>query len=81
VPVGASFKNRTELRASSVHPPLQSGIHGTKSEGADSIVVSGGYPDDEDHGDVIIYTGAGGTILKPSGKSAIRPSNRPTTLD
>jgi hypothetical protein len=23
-------------------------------------VVSGGYPDDEDHGDVIVYTGQGG---------------------
>jgi putative restriction endonuclease len=29
-------------------------------EGADSIVVSGGYEDDEDYGDVIIYTGHGG---------------------
>jgi len=60
VPVGAAFPNRTELRASRVHPPLQSGIHGTRADGADSIVASGGYPDDEDHGDVIIYTGAGG---------------------
>jgi putative restriction endonuclease len=29
-------------------------------DGADSIVVSGGYIDDQDLGDVIIYTGAGG---------------------
>lgn len=36
------------------------GIHGTKVDGADSIVISGGYLDDEDYGDVIIYTGAGG---------------------
>jgi hypothetical protein len=28
--------------------------------GAESIVVSGGYEDDEDHGDTIIYTGHGG---------------------
>jgi putative restriction endonuclease len=36
------------------------GIHGTAKEGADSIVVSGGYVDDRDMGDVIIYTGEGG---------------------
>lgn len=36
-----------------------SGISGTSAEGADSIVVSGGYEDDEDYGDEIIYTGAG----------------------
>lgn len=30
------------------------------SRGADSIVVSGGYPDDADYGDEIIYTGHGG---------------------
>jgi putative restriction endonuclease len=39
--------------------PLQAGISGTKAEGADSIVVNGGYEDDEDHGDEIVYTGAG----------------------
>lgn len=36
------------------------GISGMKAEGADSIVVSGGYEDDEDLGDVLVYTGAGG---------------------
>ena len=41
-------------------PPPMAGISGTATEGADSIVVSGGYEDDEDHGDEIIYTGAGG---------------------
>jgi putative restriction endonuclease len=36
-----------------------SGISGTRAEGADSIVVSGGYEDDEDFDDELIYTGAG----------------------
>jgi len=36
------------------------GISGAAAEGADSIVVSGGYEDDRDYGDYIIYTGAGG---------------------
>ncbi len=43
-----------------MHAPLQHGISGSESEGADSIVVSGGYEDDEDFGDLIVYTGAGG---------------------
>jgi putative restriction endonuclease len=58
--VGQEFRNRTALANAAVHPPLMSGIHGTSKDGTDSIVVSGGYPDDEDLGDVIIYTGAGG---------------------
>jgi putative restriction endonuclease len=43
-----------------VHRPLQSGISGTRADGSDSIVVSGGYEDDSDDGDEILYTGAGG---------------------
>jgi putative restriction endonuclease len=39
---------------------LQAGISGGSQTGAESIVVSGGYEDDEDHGDTIIYTGHGG---------------------
>lgn len=35
-------------------------VTATVLEGADSIVVSGGYEDDVDEGDVIIYTGDGG---------------------
>lgn len=36
------------------------GISGSEKEGADSIVLSGGYEDDEDLGDEIVYTGHGG---------------------
>lgn len=43
-----------------VHRPLQAGICGPAATGAESIVISGGYEDDEDHGDVISYTGHGG---------------------
>jgi predicted restriction endonuclease len=59
-PVGATFPNRTELQRAGVHRPGQAGICGTRKFGAESIVVSGGYADDEDIGDVIIYTGHGG---------------------
>lgn len=57
---GDIFDNREALAKAKVHPPLVAGISGGKNEGADSIVLSGGYEDDEDFGDVIIYTGAGG---------------------
>ncbi|TFB73205.1 hypothetical protein E3O06_08205 [Cryobacterium glaciale] len=58
--VGQLFVDRRELHDAFVHRPLQAGISGTKSDGADSVVVSGGYADDDDHGDYIIYTGHGG---------------------
>jgi hypothetical protein len=38
--------------------------HPLRLEGADSIVLSGGYEDDEDHGDEIVYTGHGGKDQK-----------------
>jgi putative restriction endonuclease len=57
---GAHFDSRKELSAARIHPPNQAGISGTPAEGADSIVLSGGYIDDEDFGDEIIYTGMGG---------------------
>lgn len=59
-PEGSAFNDRRALHDSGVHRPLQHGISGSGKEGADSIVVSGGYEDDEDFGDVIVYTGAGG---------------------
>ena len=58
--VGQQFIDRRELHDLHVHRPLQAGISGTKAEGADSIVVSGGYIDDEDHGNWVVYTGHGG---------------------
>ena len=59
-PSGTNFVNRISLSQAGVHKPPQSGISGSQVEGADSIVLSGGYEDDEDHGDQIIYTGHGG---------------------
>jgi putative restriction endonuclease len=52
----AFFRDRRELHDRKLHRGLMRGIapHGS------SIVLSGGYVDDEDLGDVIIYTGEGG---------------------
>lgn len=55
--------SRRDLSDSGVHKPLQAGISGGEQEGCDSVVLSGGYEDDEDLGDVILYTGYGGRDL------------------
>ena len=59
VVIGSIYKTREELRNVGIHMPLQGGISGSASEGADSIVLSGGYPDDEFNDDSILYTGSG----------------------
>ena len=59
-PVGSTFPTRLALSKAGLHRQTQAGISGSVSEGADSIVLSGGYEDDEDAGDVILYTGEGG---------------------
>jgi putative restriction endonuclease len=50
----ATFPSREVLSAAGVHRPTQAGISGVAKEGADSVVVYGGYEDDEDSGDVIV---------------------------
>jgi putative restriction endonuclease len=57
IEAGTEFASRYELAASGIHKPTQAGISGSTTAGADSIVVSGGYEDDEDYGDYIIYGG------------------------
>ena len=59
-PPGSMFRNREELATAGVHRPTQAGISGSASEGADSIVLAGGYEDDLDEGDWVVYTGHGG---------------------
>ena len=59
-PEGSLFQDREELRETRVHVPIRAGISGSQTEGAESIVLSGGYEDDADYKDVIVYTGQGG---------------------
>src|SRR5262245_11113972 len=59
-PEGSRYASRQQAHNAGVHRPLQAGISGASLEGADSIVVSGGYEDDHDFGDTIVYTGHGG---------------------
>jgi predicted restriction endonuclease len=46
IPIGTSFLTRKEAAAAAIHKPLQAGISGSKDDGSDSIVISGGYEDD-----------------------------------
>ncbi len=57
---GHWFKGRKEMMLSSFHRNWAAGIDGNGKEGTAAIVLSGGYEDDLDSGDEIIYTGAGG---------------------
>ncbi|XP_052190978.1 histone-lysine N-methyltransferase family member SUVH9 [Diospyros lotus] len=65
--VGDLFFFRMELCVVGLHGQAQAGIdylgatHSSNGEPiATSIIVSGGYEDDDDQGDVLIYTGHGG---------------------
>ena len=66
IPVGQVFASRKEVAAAGLHAPLMSGIWGAQ-EGAYSIVLSGGYEDDIDDLNYILYTGQGGQD-SPGGK-------------
>lgn len=59
-PVGSRFDGREEVRLAGLHRHGEAGISGHYRQGADAIVVSGGYKDDTDDGRVIVYTGHGG---------------------
>lgn len=67
IEIGDVFFFRMELCVLGLHGQPQAGIDyltaGMSSNGepiATSVIVSGGYEDDQDAGDVIIYTGHGG---------------------
>ncbi|MGW2092087.1 YDG/SRA domain-containing protein [Promicromonospora sukumoe] len=61
-PPGSTFASREDLRKAGLHRHGQAGISGRWRDGADAIVVSGGYVDDLDEGDRLVYTGQGGQV-------------------
>ncbi|KAM7471582.1 hypothetical protein LguiA_009765 [Lonicera macranthoides] len=61
--VGECWKDRMECRQWGAHNPHVAGIGGQQKHGAQSVVISGGYEDDEDHGEWFLYTGSGGRDL------------------
>ncbi len=58
------------MSESGVHRPHVAGIHGREEEGAYSIVLSGGYDDDEDNGEEFTYSGSGGRDLSGNKRTA-----------
>jgi len=77
---GQEFSDRVTLAAAGIHKPTQAGISYSEKDGADSIVLSGGYADDEDFGDLIVYTGMGGRDQN-TGKPDCRWEDCPKSLD
>lgn len=59
-PVGTTYESRDLAMAAGIHHARMRGIAGNRITGAVSVVVNGGYEEDIDLGDVILYTGAGG---------------------
>jgi len=59
-PEGSCFASRLELSQAGVHRPRIAGISGRGREGADSVVLAGGYENTQDFGNEIFYTGHGG---------------------
>jgi len=57
---GVKFQNREEIKSSGLHKYHVAGISRILGMGSDCIILNGGYIDDEDYGDVILYTGEGG---------------------
>lgn len=56
---GTLFLTRTALFDSGVHRQKRAGIAGG-AQGAESVLLSGGYENDQDQGNTILYTGQGG---------------------
>ncbi len=55
--VGESWEDRLECRQWGAHMPHVAGIAGQSDYGSQSVALSGGYEDDEDHGEWFLYTG------------------------
>ncbi|XP_033117513.1 E3 ubiquitin-protein ligase UHRF1-like [Anneissia japonica] len=70
VHIGTLWKFRVQVSEAGVHRPHVAGIHGRETEGAYSIVLAGGYEDDEDNGEEFTYTGSGGRDLSGNKRTA-----------
>ena len=53
--VGSIFDSRKALSDAGIHGPTMHGIWGRQGEGACSIIMSGGYEDDIDELDYILW--------------------------
>lgn len=61
--VGDTFRYRAEMKVLGLHREVEGGISSSRIGGQRlgvSVVASGGYEDDEDYGEVLLYSGHGG---------------------
>lgn len=79
VEVGMNWKFRLQVSEEGVHRPHVAGIAGTAENGCPSLVLSGGYEDDVDEGDVFTYTGSGGRDLSGNKRTAEQSSDQELT--
>uniref|UniRef100_A0A8C8H6N4 E3 ubiquitin-protein ligase UHRF n=1 Tax=Oncorhynchus tshawytscha TaxID=74940 RepID=A0A8C8H6N4_ONCTS len=70
VPVGSIWKFRVQVSESGCHRPHVAGIHGRSNDGSYSLVLAGGYEDDQDNGNEFTYTGSGGRDLSGNKRTA-----------
>tara|TARA_R110002153_G_C13325174_1_gene497430 strand:+ start:171 stop:851 length:681 start_codon:yes stop_codon:yes gene_type:complete len=77
VKAGDIFPDRMSLKDQGIHRYTVHGIDGSK-EGSSAIVLSGGYEDDLDYGDEILYTGEGGNVdgIQKAHQSFNSPGNK-----
>ncbi|CAA7017911.1 unnamed protein product [Microthlaspi erraticum] len=61
--VGETWADRQVCKQWGAHYQYVAGISGQSQYGAQSVALSGGYKDDEDHGEWFLYTGSGGRDL------------------
>ena len=74
-PEGTVFNDRLEIKEAGLHKYHINGISRILGVGCDCIVLNGGYVDDKDYGDEILYTGEGG---RPEG-SPVQTFDQPFT--
>ncbi len=70
IPVGSMWEYRVDVSGDGVHRPHVAGMAGAASTGCQSIVLSGGYSDDEDMGECFLYTGSGGRDFSGNKRTA-----------
>jgi len=76
IEVGMSWLFRVQISEEGIHRPPVGGIAGSAKIGCPSIVLAGGYEDDEDNGDEFTYTGSGGRDLSGNKRTAEQSSDQ-----
>ncbi|KAJ6575149.1 PUA-like domain-containing protein [Mycena capillaripes] len=80
IEVGTWWESREGCSADSIHAPWVAGISGGP-QGAYSVALSGGYPDDVDWGYAFTYTGSGGRNLKGTKANPLNLRTAPQSSD